>query len=188
MAALRVIPNLVAIRPADANETAAAWRVALESKDRPVAIILTRQGLPIPDRAQFPSAEGLARGAYVLSDPGDGAPELILIATGSEVSLALEAGELLKEKGIKVRVVSMPSWELFDEQDEAYRDEVLPPSVDARLAIEAGSTQGWHRYVGLAGDVIGLDRFGASAPGPVVFEKLGFTVERVVERALELIG
>ena len=188
MAALRVIPNLVAIRPADANETAAAWCVALESKDRPVAIILSRQGLPIPDRTQFPSAEGLAQGAYILSDPRDGAPELILIATGSEVSLALKAGELLKEKGIKARVVSMPSWELFDEQDQAYRDEVLPPSVNARLAIEAGSTQGWHRYVGFAGDVIGIDRFGASAPGDVVFEELGFTAERVVERALELIA
>jgi len=186
VAALRVIPNLVAIRPADANETAAAWRVALESKDRPVALALTRQNLPILDQAEFPSAEGLARGAYVLRDPEDGSPDLILMASGSEVSLALEAEKQLKEKGVKARVVSMPSWELFDEQDEAYRNEVLPPSVTARLAIEAGSTQGWHRYVGSAGDVIGLDRFGASAPGKVVYEKFGFSVENIVERSLKL--
>ena len=188
VAALRVIPNLVVIRPADANETAAAWRVALESKDRPVVLALTRQNLPILDQAEFPSAEGLARGAYVLRDSEDGSPDLILIASGSEVSLALEAEKQLKEKGVKARVVSMPSWELFDEQDEAYRNEVLSPSVTARLAIEAGSTQGWHRYVGSAGDVIGLDRFGASAPGKVVYEKLGFSVENVVQRALGLIG
>ena len=188
MAALRIIPNLVAIRPADANETAVAWRVALESKDRPVALALTRQKLPTLDQDKFPSAEGLAQGAYILVDPEDGAPELILIATGSEVSLALEAEEQLKGKGIKTRVVSMPSWELFDEQDEAYRDKVLPSSVTARLAIEAGVSQGWHRYVGLAGDVIGLDRFGASAPGDIVYEKLGFTVENVVERAMVLLG
>lgn len=188
VAALRVIPNLVLIRPADANETAAAWRVALDSKDRPVALALTRQNLPILDQAEFPSAEGLVRGAYILRDPEDGSPDLILIASGSEVSLALEAEKQLKGRGIKARVVSMPSWELFDEQDEAYRNEVLPPSVTARLAIEAGSTQGWHRYVGSAGDVIGLDRFGASAPGKVVYEKLGFSVENVVQRALGLIG
>jgi len=188
VAALRVIPNLVVIRPADANETAAAWRVALESKDRPVAFALTRQKLPILDQTKFPSAEGLARGAYILSDPEDGSPDLILIATGSEVSLVLDAAEQLKEKGIKPRVVSMPSWELFDDQDDAYRDEVLPPSVTARLAIEAGSTQGWHRYVGSAGDVIGLDHFGSSAPGGVVYEKFGFTVENIVKRALALIG
>ena len=204
LASLRVISNLVVIRPADANETAVAWRVALESKDRPVAIALTRQKLPILDEYHmlpacdtFPSPrtrgpEGLAKGAYILSDPvGEGftlSLDLILIATGSEVSLALEAEKQLREKGIKVRVVSMPSWELFDEQDEAYRDEVLPPSVTARLAIEAGATQGWHRYIGSAGDVMGLDRFGASAPGDVVYEKLGFSVENVVEWALALIG
>lgn len=194
LASLRVIPNLIVIRPADANETAVAWRVALESKDRPVAIALTRQNLPILDRTgtacrapTFPSAEGLARGAYILSGPVGVPSDLILIATGSEVSLALEAGKQLNERGIKARVVSMPSWELFDEQDEAYRNEVLPPSVTARLAIEAGSTQGWHRYVGSAGDVIGLDRFGASAPGSVVYEQLGFSVENVVDRALALV-
>jgi transketolase len=192
LSSLRAIPNLIVIRPADANETAAAWRVALESKDRPVAIVLTRQGLPILDQTQSPSAEGLARGAYILSDPvGEGfipSLDLILIATGSEVSLALESEKLLRERRIKVRVVSIPSWELFDEQDEAYRNEVLPPSVTARLAIEAGVTQGWHRYVGTAGDVIGLDRFGASAPGSTVYNKLGFAVERVVKSALALVG
>ena len=187
LGALRIIPNLIVIRPADANETAVAWRVALESKDRPVALVFTRQDVPILDRTQFPSAEGLARGAYILSDPDDGAPELILIATGSEMHLALEAEKRLRNKGTKVRVVSMPSWELFDEQDEAYRNEVLPPLVTARLAVEAGATQGWHRYVGTAGDAIGIDHFGASAPGDVVYEKFGFTVKHVVERALALI-
>ena len=187
MAALRVIPNLVAIRPADANETAAAWRVALESKDRPVTLALTRQKLPVLDQTKFPPASGLAKGAYILSDPEDGAPDIILIATGSEVNITLEAAEQLKAKGIKPRVVSMPSWELFDDQDEAYRDEVLPPSVTARIAIEAGSTQGWHRYVGSAGDVIGLDHFGASAPGGTVYEKFGFTVENIVKKALALV-
>ncbi len=188
MGALRLIPNLVEIRPADANETAVAWRVALESKDRPVALALTRQSLPILDQDKFPSADGLTKGAYVLVDPEDGSPELILIATGSEVSLALDAEKQLREKGIKTRVVSMPSWALFDEQDEAYRNEILPPSVTARLAIEAGVTQGWHRYVGLSGDVIGLDRFGASAPGGTIYEKFGFTVENVVKKALALVG
>jgi len=187
VAAMRVIPNLVVIRPADANETVAAWQIALESKDRPVALVLTRQNLPTIDRTQFPSADGLAKGAYILSDPEDGKPDIILMATGSEVTLALEASEVLKKKGIKARVVSMPSWELFDEQDQAYRDEVLPPSVTARLSVEAGSTQGWHRYVGSAGDVIGLDHFGASAPGGTVYRELGFTTERVVEKALALV-
>ncbi|MFC1712757.1 transketolase [Candidatus Poribacteria bacterium] len=188
VAALRVIPNLVVIRPADANETAVAWRIALESKDRPVALALTRQNLPTLDRTKFSSADGLAKGAYILSDPEDGAPDIILIASGSEVSLVLEASEQLREKGVKVRVVSMPSWELFDEQDQAYRDEVLLSSVTMRLAVEAGSTQGWHRYVGSAGDVIGLDRFGASAPGGTVYKELGLTAERIVERALALVG
>lgn len=187
VAALRVIPNLVVIRPADANETAVAWRVALETKDRPVALALSRQNLPTLDRTQFPSADGLAKGAYILSDAEDGKPDIILIASGSEVSLVLQASEELKEKGIKVRVVSMPSWELFDEQDQAYRDEVLPSPVAARLAVEAGSTQGWHRYVGSTGDVIGLDRFGASAPGRIVYKELGLTTERIVERALAII-
>lgn len=187
LVSLRAIPNLVVIRPADANETAVAWRVALKSKNRPVALALTRQNLPILDQTKYPSAEGLTRGAYVLSDPEDGSPDLILIATGSEVSLALTAGEELKGKGVKARVVSMPSWELFDEQDEEYRNKVLPPSVKACIAIEAGSTQGWCKYAGSPENVIGLDRFGASAPLKVVYPKLGFTVDRVVEKALALV-
>ena len=187
LAALRVIPNLLVIRPADANETAVAWRVALESTDRPVALALSRQNLPTLDRTQFPSADGLARGAYILSDPDDGAPDVILMASGSEVTLILEAAEQLKEKGVRARVVSMPSWELFEDQDEEYRNEVLLPSVTARVAVEAGATQGWHRYVGLTGDVIGLNRFGASAPGDVVYKELGFTAERVVERVEALL-
>jgi len=188
LGALRIIPNLIVIRPADANETSVAWRVALESEDRPVAFVFTRQDVPVLDQTRLSSAAGLARGAYVLCDPDGGGPELILIATGSEVHLALEAEKRLRDKGIKVRVVSMPSWELFDEQDEEYRNEVLPPLVTARLAVEAAATQGWHRYVGSAGDVIGLDHFGASAPGDVIYEKLGFTVDHIVERALALIG
>lgn len=188
VASLRAIPNLVVIRPADANETAVAWRVALESKDRPVALALTRQNLPTLDRDQFPSADGAARGAYVLSDPKDGSPDVIIIGSGSELSLALEAADLLKEKDIKARVVSMPSWELFEDQDQAYRDEVLPPSITARVAVEAGVTQGWGRYVGLDGDVVGLDRFGASAPGGTVYKELGITAERVAERVMAIIG
>ena len=188
IASLRAIPNLVVIRPADANETAKGWRIALESKDRPVAFALTRQNLPILDQANLPPNEGLARGAYILSDPEDGKPDLILIASGSEVILALDAEKQLKEKGVKVRVVSMPSWELFDEQDEEYRNKVLPPQIKKRLAIEAGSTQGWHRYIGLEGDMIGLDHFGASAPIKDVYSKLGFNVENVVKRALALVN
>ena len=188
LAALRAIPNLVVIRPADANETASAWRIALESKNRPVAMALTRQNVPILDQTQFPSAdEGVEKGAYILSDPEDGLPDIILIGTGSEVSLVLDASKQLKEKGIKVRVVSMPSWELFEDQDDDYKNKVFPPSVKARLAVEAGVTQGWCRYVGSEGDVIGIDHYGASAPGGTVFKQFGFTVENVVDRALALL-
>ncbi|MGQ9608504.1 MAG: transketolase [bacterium] len=188
LAALRSIPNLVVIRPADANETIGAWKVALESKDRPVALALTRQNLPILDQTKFPSAiEGVARGAYILSDPEDGSPDIILIATGSEVSLALDASTRLKEKGIKARVVSIPSWELFDDQDDEYRNTVLPPEITKRLAIEAGVTQGWCRYVGSESNVIGINRFGASAPGGTVFKQFGFTVENIVDRAINIL-
>jgi transketolase len=188
LAALRAIPRLIVIRPADANETAVAWRVAIESRRCPVALALSRQNLPILDRGQFASAEGLRRGAYVLADAPSGKPDIILIGTGSEVALVLAAKTKLAEQKIQARVVSMPSWELFDKQPQAYRDEVLPRSVRARLAVEAGLSQGWHRYVGDGGDVIGVDRFGASAPGNVVMEKLGFTVSHVVERAAALRG
>jgi transketolase len=188
LAALRAIPNLTVIRPADANETAVAWRVALAHRYGPVALALTRQNLPIFDRTQMTSADRLEQGAYVLLEAEGGRPEIILIASGSEVALAVAARQLLAEHGVQARVVSMPSWELFDRQSSAYRDEVLPPSVGKRLAIEAGAPQGWHHYVGPAGDIIGLTRFGASAPGAVLMDKLGFNVANVVARALTLLG
>jgi transketolase len=186
LASLRAIPNLLVIRPADANETAVAWHVAVQSRNRPVALVLTRQDVPTLDRTQLAAADNLRRGAYILSDAPNGRPDLILIATGSEVSLIVAAGQKLAKKKIKARIVSMPSWELFEAQSQKYRDSVLPPSVHARLAVEAGATQGWHRYVGDRGDVIGVDRFGASAPGPVVLREYGFTVENVCQRALSL--
>jgi len=183
LAGLREIPQLIVIRPSDANETAVAWRVAIETRDRPVALILTRQSVPTLDRKRFASADGLRRGAYILADASQAKPQLILIATGSEVGLIVAAQQTLQEQQISVRLVSMPSWELFEAQSRDYRDAVLPPSVRARLAVEAGVTQGWHRYVGDQGDVIGVDRFGASAPGPVVMREYGFTVEHVCARA-----
>ena len=187
LASLRSIPQLVVIRPCDANETAMAWRVAIETRNRPTALILTRQDLPTLDRAGFAGAEGLRRGAYVLADAPGGKPDIILIGTGSEVGLIVEAGQKLAEEKVKVRIVSMPSWELFDAQSRRFRESVLPPSVSARLAVEAGSTQGWHKYVGDEGEVIGVDRFGASAPGKVVMREYGFTVKNVCKRARELI-
>jgi transketolase len=187
LASLRAIPNLLVIRPCDANETAVAWRVAIATRDRPVALILTRQDVPTLDRTQFAAAEGLRRGAYVLAEAPNGKPDIVLIATGSEVSLIVAAGSKLTEKKISARIVSMPSWELFGAQSQAYRDSVLPPSVPARLAVEAGVSQGWHRYVGDRGDVIGVDCFGASAPGPVVMREYGFSVENVCKRALALL-
>lgn len=180
--ALRAIPGLTVLRPADAAETAEAWRVALERSKGPVAFALTRQGLPTLDRDIYGAVEGLRRGAYILKD-SDQTPDIILIATGSEVHLAIGAADRLEAKGHAVRVVSMPSWELFEEQDEAYREEVLPLSVTRRLAVEAGVTFGWERYTLGRDRAVGLDRFGASAPGEVLFEKFGFTVENVVERA-----
>lgn len=186
VAGLRAMPNLVVLRPGDANETAVAWRVAIEQTDRPVALILTRQNVPTVDRSNLGSADGLRRGAYVLADSSEKTPELILIASGSEVSLALSAMKTLAEDGRSVRVVSMPSWELFDEQPRDYRDSVLPPSVGCRLAVEAGVSQGWHRYVGSSGDVVSMDRFGASAPGNEVLRRFGFTTENVVARARAL--
>ena len=177
---LRIIPNLVVIRPADANETVEAWRVALEEKN-PVALIFTRQNVPVLDPEKYPIKEGVRKGAYILAD-SDGNPDLIIIATGSEVHLALKGKEELEKEGIKVRVVSMPSWELFEEQTEEYKNSVLIPDVP-KLAIEAGVTTGWQKYVGSDGDIIGIDRFGESAPGNVVMEKFGFNVENVVNRA-----
>jgi transketolase len=187
LAGLRAIPGLLVIRPGDANETVVAWRVAIETPDRPVALILTRQDIPILDRSKVAAAEGLRQGAYILSDAPEGKPDLILIASGSEVRLALGAQQELQAKGILARVVSMPSWKLFDAQPQAYRDSVLPPSVRARLAVEAGAPLGWHRYVGDCGEVLGVETFGASAPGDVVMYEYGFSVESVVVRAQALV-
>jgi transketolase len=188
LAALRTIPRLIVIRPGDANETAVAWRVAIESRTAPVALALSRQNVPTLDRSKFAAADGLRHGAYVLADAPGGKPDLILIGTGSELSLVVAAKEKLAEQKIQARVVSMPSWELFDQQPQEYRDAVLPRSVRARLAVEAALPLGWHRYVGAGGDVIGVERFGASAPGNVVMENFGFTVNHVVERAKALLG
>jgi transketolase len=188
LASLRAIPNLLVIRPCDANETVMAWRIAVQTRDRPVALILTRQDVPTLDRTQFATADGLRRGAYVLADAPDGRPDIILIATGSEVSLIVEAGQKLNGNDIHVRIVSMPSWELFDDQPQSYCDSVLPPTIRARLAIEAGATQGWCKYVGDEGEVIGVDGFGASAPGKVMMREYGFTVENICKHALGLIN
>ncbi len=187
LAGLRAIPNLTVIRPADASETAAAWRLAIERRKGPVALVLTRQKLPVLDRTRYTPAENLEKGAYILTETRGQKPRLILIATGSEVHLALRAGELLEALGIAIRVVSMPSWELFEEQPEAYREEVLPPDITARVSIEAASIFGWHRYVGSKGTAIGIDRFGASAPGEVAMKELGFSAESVVAAARGLL-
>jgi transketolase len=187
MLALRAIPGLVVLRPADANETAAAWAVALERSSGPTALLLSRQGLPVLQAAREVGGEGVARGAYVLSEAEGGAPAVVVIATGGEVTLAVDAASELAGRGIKARVVSMPSWELFAEQSGDYRRQVLPPGVP-RLAVEAGVTLGWRDIIGDTGAVIGIDRFGASAPGAEVAEKLGLTVQAVVEKALELVG
>ena len=188
LAALRAIPNLTVIRPCDANETAVAWRVALEVRDRPVALVLTRQPLPTLDRSRYAPADGLRRGGYVLADAPDGRPELILMASGSEVGLIVSASERLHTQGVAVRCVSMPSWELFDDRPQADRDAVLPPFVGARLAVEAGVAQGWHRYVGDAGDVLSVDHFGASAPGNEILQQYGLTVDNVCARAQTLLA
>ncbi len=185
---LRAMPNLCLIRPGDANETAMAWRVAVEHKAGPVALILTRQALPILDRAKYASAEGLTRGAYVLADANGKTPGVLLIASGSELSLAVEAFEQLKSEGQAARVVSMPSWELFEAQPANYRQETLPDGFTIRIAIEAAAPFGWERYVGARGTVIGMSRFGASAPYKVLAEKFGFTRDAVVAKARELIG
>ncbi|MGA2080808.1 MAG: transketolase [Holophaga sp.] len=188
MASLRAVPGLLVLRPGDANETAVAWRVAIESRERPAALILTRQKVATLDRRSFASAEGLRRGAYILAEASPADPRLILLASGSEVALAVAAREALQQRKIPVRLVSMPSWELFEAQSQEYRDSVLPPAIHARLAVEAGVSQGWHRYMGDQGGVIGVERFGASAPGPIVLREYGFSVENVCKRALDLLG
>ncbi|HEV3284553.1 MAG TPA: transketolase [Solirubrobacteraceae bacterium] len=198
--ALRAIPRLWVVRPADANETSFAWRLALEREDGPVALLLSRQAIPVLDRTEVAPAEGVARGAYVLWDSAGGEapaapsseaasqPEVILISTGAEVGPTLQAGRALAEEGTLVRVVSMPCMELFEAQPDEYREQVLPRAVTARLAVEPGATMSWWKWVGEGGDVVGLDRFGASAPGTTVLEKLGFTAENIASRARALIG
>ncbi|MFQ6122046.1 MAG: transketolase [Dehalococcoidales bacterium] len=183
---LRAIPNLVVIRPADATETVEAWKIALQRREGPTALILTRQNLPVLDREALAPASGVQRGGYILWEAA-ALPEVILIGTGSEVHIALEAGKLLQEKGIAARVVSLPSWELFDAQPEEYRSSVLPASVRARVSMEAGVPLGWERYVGSHGVVIGLSRFGASAPGRVIYQQLGLTAQHMAEEALGLL-
>jgi len=182
---LRAMPGMTLIRPADANETVAAWRIAVESSG-PVSLALTRQKLPVLDTEVYSVSDGVPRGAYVLADADSKNPDIIIIATGSEVDLALSAREELRNNGVQARVVSMPSWELFEEQSTEYKQKVLLPDVP-KLAVEAGATLGWYKYVGDNGDIIGIDRFGASAPGKTAFENLGFSVENVVSHALELL-
>jgi len=188
LASLRAMPGMCVIRPADANETAYAWRAAMARTEGPTILVLTRQGVPVPDRNRLGGAEGVLKGAYVLSRENAPVPDVILMASGSEVQLILEAQKILAEGNIHARVVSMPSWELFLVQPREYRDEILPPGVKARLAVEAGSPLGWREWVGDGGDVIGITRFGASAPYKEIFRHFGFTVENVVERAGRLVG
>ena len=184
---LRLIPSLTVLRPADANETAQAWKFALENRDRPTALILTRQSVPTINREIYAPAEELARGAYVLADIGDHEPELILMASGSEVGLIVRAGELLAAEGVNVRLVSVPSWELFHAQGREYRDLVLPPQIAKRLAVEAGVTLGWERWVGDAGSIIGVDHFGASASAGKLYQEYGLTVENIIAEAGKLL-
>jgi transketolase len=186
LTSLRMIPGLTVIRPADATETTAAWRHAIQSIDTPTALILSRQKLPVIDRSKFPSSDLLEKGAYVLAD-SEGTPDVILIASGSEVSISMEAAEKLKEKGKAARVVSMPSWELFDKMPQDYKDSVLPPTVKARVAVEAGLPLGWEKYTGDNGTIIGISTFGASAPGATVLKHFGFSADNIVETALKLV-
>jgi transketolase len=201
LASLRSLPGMTVIRPADACETVAAWRAAIEHRDGPTALVLTRQALPVLAETHERAAQGLPRGGYILAEPAPGQatetpapeaaallPELILLATGSEVSLAYEAAKQLAARGLRARLVSMPCWELFDRQPVEYRDAVLPPAVRKRLAVEAASPFGWAKYVGLEGEVQGIERFGASAPAKQLYEPFGFTAEHVVARALRMLG
>ncbi|RKZ28382.1 transketolase [bacterium] len=186
LASLRAISGLTVIRPSDAAETAEAWRQAIETTDGPVALILSRQKLPVIDRSEFGSADGLANGAYILAESSDN-PDIILIATGSEVHIALESKEILTQKGISARVISMPSWELFEKTSQEYKDKLLPPDITARIAIEAGISMGWRNYVGDAGSIISIEGFGTSAPGGTVMEKFGFTAENIVQKAIDML-
>jgi len=181
------MPNVTVLRPADANETAEAWKFAIKSNKGPTVLALTRQSLPTLDRTVFGTAELLHRGAYVLKDV-NGTPDAIILASGSEVKLALEAAETLAQDGVAARVVSMPSWELFDDQTQEYKNSVLPENVKARVSIEAGATQGWHKYLGMNGIAIGLDHFGASAPINDLFTNFGITADSVVQAVKSLVN
>ncbi len=188
LAGLRSVPNMWTIRPADANESVYAWKAALTRRDGPTCLIMSRQKVPIWDRTKYATADGTMRGAYILSEAEGGKPDAILIGTGTEVQWVMGAQSKLLEQGVKARVVSMPCWELFEEQDQSYRDEVLPPDVTARLAIEAASPMGWHKWVGSEGVVIGVEGYGASAPAEIIFEKFGFTVDNVVAHTLAMLN
>jgi transketolase len=188
LASLRAMPNLVVLRPGDANEVVEAWKIIAKLQHQPVALVLTRQNLPTFDRTKYGAASGTARGAYVLADAAAGKPDVILIGTGSEVSLCVEAYEKLKAEGIQARVVSMPSWDIFEEQDAAYKESVLPSSVTARVSVEMAATFGWERYVGLKGRKIGMHRFGASAPLKDLLKFFGFTADAVVAEARKAIA
>lgn len=187
LTSLRATPNVNVIRPADANETAIAWKSAIQKDDGPTLLVLTRQNLPTIDRSKYAPVDGAEKGAYILKKEEGDLPDLILLATGSEVQLALEAAEQLESAGESIRVVSMPCWELFENQPKSYRDEVLPPQVIKRISIEAGATMGWHKWVGTEGVTMGIDRYGESAPYEEVYEHLGLTVDRIVENANKLL-
>jgi len=188
VAGLRSVPNLITIRPGDANEVSYAWRLAIEKSGYSTALVLSRHGIPTLDRDKFASAEGVSKGAYVLADLGGGDPDLILIASGTEVSLIVSAGEKLAGEGINIRLVSFPSWELFESQEDSYKNSVLPPGISARLAVEAGISQGWHKWVGDGGDIISVECYGMSAPQKIVYEKYGLSAENVYKRAKALLG
>jgi transketolase len=187
LASLRAIPHLAVIRPADANETVAAWKAAIRRRNGPTLLALSRQNVPTLDRSIYTAADCLERGAYILADAGEGDPELILMASGSEVNLIVEAGLRLAAEAVTVRMISFPSWELFAAQDAAYQQSVLPDGVTRRLAVEAGVSMGWERWVGERGVIIGIDRFGASAPYETAYRHFGLTVENIVDRAMELV-
>ena len=188
LAALRAIPRMLVLRPADANETAETWRVILAQNEKPACLVLSRQAMPTVDRSKYASAAGAGRGGYVLAGAEDETPQVILIATGSEVSLCMAARESLAAEDVKARVVSLPCWELFDAQDQAYRDKVLPPSITARVTVEAASPLGWDRYAGPTGEIIAMRSFGASAPIGDLMKHFGFTAEHVHEAAVRQIG
>jgi len=185
---LRALHGFITLRPADANEVTEAWRVIMQLRHEPAALVLTRQAIPTFDRSKYAAASGVAKGAYILADAPDGKPELILMATGSEVSLCISAYETLSAEGRKVRVVSMPSWEIFEKQSPEYRESVLPQSVTARISVEQASTFGWSQYIGPAGKSIGMRTFGASAPLKKLLKRFGFTPEAVVSAAREMLG